>query len=121
MSVIVDSDEYAYTLSNSTQPSVTLKILNQPIKMIVDSGASCNIIGENTANKLMKFRAKLVQHETNIFPYGSPPLISSSYIKANIEYNNTVVKGKLIVMNNNISALLGKSTWCAKVVSELFI
>ena len=27
-----------------------------------------------------------------------------------MEYNNTVVKGKLIVMNNNISSLLGKST-----------
>ena len=78
--------------------------------MIVDSGASCNIIGETTANTLVKFGAKLVQHETKIFPYGSPPLISSSYIEANIEYNNTVVKGKLIVMNNNISSLLGKST-----------
>ena len=104
------SDEYAYTLSNSTQPSVTVNILNQPIKMIVDSGASCNIIGETTANTLVKFGTKLVQHETKIFPYGSPPLISSSYIEANIEYNNTVVKGKLIVMNNNISSLLGKST-----------
>ena len=101
------SDEYAYTLSNSTQPSVTVNILNQPIKMIVDSGASCNIIGETTANTLVKFGAKLVQHETKIFPYGSPPLISSSYIEANIECNNTVVKGKLIVMNNNISSLLG--------------
>ena len=88
------SDEYAYTLSNSTQPSVTVNILNQPIKMIVDSGASCNIIGETTANTLVKFGAKLVQHETKIFPYGSPPLISSSYMEANIEYNNTVVKGK---------------------------
>ena len=58
----------------------------------------------------MKFCAKLLHHETKVFPYGSPPLISSSYIEANIEYNNTVVKGKLIVMNINISALLGKST-----------
>ena len=39
------SDEYAYTLSNSTQPSVSVKIFNQPIKIIVDSGARCNIIG----------------------------------------------------------------------------
>ena len=72
--------------------------------MIVNSGEGCNIIGEATANKLVKFV------QTKIFSYGSPPLISSSYIGANIEYNNTVVKGKLIVMNNNISALLGKST-----------
>ena len=72
-----NSYEYAYTISNSTQPSVTVNILNQPIKMIVDSEASCNIIGETTTNKLVKFGAKLVQHETKIFPYGSPPLISS--------------------------------------------
>ena len=78
--------------------------------MSVDSGTSCIIIGETTANKLVKFGAKLVQHETKIFPYGSPPLISSSYIEANIEYNNTLMKEKLIVMNNTISALLGKST-----------
>ena len=78
--------------------------------MIVDYGASCNIIRETTANKLVILGAKLVQHETMIFPYDSPPLISSSYIEATNEYNNTVVKGKLIVMNNNISALLGKST-----------
>ena len=32
------SDEYAYTRSNSTQRSVTVNILYQPIKMIVDSG-----------------------------------------------------------------------------------
>ena len=51
------SDEYVYNLSHSNQPSVTVSILNQLIKMIVDSGASCNIIGENTSNKLGKFGA----------------------------------------------------------------
>ena len=53
---VVECDS-SYEYANSTQPSVTVNILNQPIEFIVDSGASCNIIGETTANKLVKFGA----------------------------------------------------------------
>lgn len=47
---------------------------------------------------------------TKIFPFGSPPLISTQYIQCTIGYNNISSIEKFIVMNEEVSSLLCKST-----------
>ena len=54
-------NEYAFSVSAN----------NVPISMIVDSGASCNIINSYIARKLVNNGATSVQKKTKMYPYSN--------------------------------------------------
>ena len=68
-------EEYIFTcekMADSKMPKVTVKINDIPITMIVDTGASLDIIDEVTFNKLeQKAHIQLGCTSTKLFAYGS--------------------------------------------------
>ena len=67
-------DEYLFGLNehaNNTKQSKTTVCLNETqLEMVVDTGATVNIMDENTLSKL-KSQPKLNNTKTKIYPYGS--------------------------------------------------
>jgi hypothetical protein len=67
-----DSDELAYTIGNTTQ--VTILINNVATSMIVDSGATCNVINTATAEK--------TGHSEQVQQAAAPLWLSADHRKA---------------------------------------
>ena len=69
-----DDEEYLYTVNSEQQktPKTCIKINNVYVNMVVDTGASIDIIDEPTFAALQKSaRIKLQQSKTRIFAYGA--------------------------------------------------
>ena len=103
------SDEYCYAISNSSQKIIVM-VNDQPVSMIIDSGASCNLITPEIADNLIRHGAKRVSKETKIWPYGSPPIVSTYYLDATVNFREVQTRAKLLVVDSNASSLMGKST-----------
>ena len=103
------SDEYCYAISNSSQKIIVM-VNDQPVSMIIDSGASCNLITPEIADNLIRHGAKRVSKETKIWPYGSPPIVSTYYLDATVNFREVQTRAKLVVVDSNASSLMGKST-----------
>lgn len=124
-----DSDEaYAFTLSmdNSQEtletltvngpyhPSVTTNIGGvEDIVMIVDSGASCNVVDRLLWEELKKriVRCTSQRSSKKLYPHGSSkPLDTLGSFMADISVVNSSVKAEFIVIQGNEQALLGHKT-----------
>ena len=103
------SDEYCYAISNSSQKIIVM-VNDEPVSMIIDSGASCNLITPEIADNLIRHGAKRVSKETKIWPYGSPPIVSTYYLDATVNFREVQTRAKLLVVDSNASSLMGKST-----------
>ena len=68
-------DEYLYacrTNKSSKMPSVKVKLNNVRVKMLIDTGASINIIDEKTFAYITQFKPISLQRaHTKLFAYGS--------------------------------------------------
>ena len=95
-------NEYAFSVSANHQ-HIIVNVNNVPISMIVDSGASYNIINSNIARKLVNNGAKSVQKKTKMYPYSSPAIISYHYIQGTISYNGIDVSTRLILIDGENS------------------
>ena len=110
------SDEYCYAISNSSQKisnssqKIIVMVNDQPVSMIIDSGASCNLITPEIADNLIRHGAKRVSKETKIWPYGSPPIVSTYYLDATVNFLEVQTRAKLVVVDSKASSLMGKST-----------
>ena len=94
---------------NSSQKIIVM-VNDQPVSMIIDSGASCNLITPEIADNLIRHGAKRVSNETKIWPYGSPPIVSTYYLDATVNFREVQTRAKLVVVDSNASSLMGKST-----------
>ena len=103
------SDEYCYAISNSSQKIIVM-VNDQPVSMIIDSGTSCNLITPEIADNLIRHGAKRGSKETKIWPYGSPPIVSTYYLDATVNFREVQTRAKLVVVDSNASSLMGKST-----------
>ena len=76
-----------YTVGRDKQPMCQVKIDEKQVKMMVDSGASVDLIDENTFRELYKEKAP-EKTKRRIFSYGSPtPLPLLGTVKAEISAN----------------------------------
>ena len=69
-----DKSEYAFTIVDEKQPVVLVSIGGVPnVSMIVDSGASCNVIDRQLWESLKQKKVKCVSssHKKQMYPYGS--------------------------------------------------
>ena len=115
-----DSDStgnYMFTVKDKfSDLRITVTVGNVPLNMIIDSGATCNVIDINTW-KFLKSQTqfKCLSHErTNkkIYAYGSKtPLKLAGTFRANIEGNGVTVQNiEFTVLDGKGQSLLGKST-----------
>ena len=74
----------------------TILINNVPVKMVIDSGASINIIDQNAYNAITRTSKIVLKKSNEIFPYGiQKPLNMIGYFDATIENKHRVIFTKI--------------------------
>ena len=99
-----DENEYVYSVKNQGKkqpPTCQLQIEGKTVDMMIDSGASVNLIDETTFQVINNHRDKILEQTNNrIYPYESMmPLFLLGTITANIEGIST--KAQLHVVKGN--------------------
>ena len=92
-----DDDDYMFTLHDkypeSTSINVTLNTI--PVRMIIDSGATCNVVSRDTWEYLKRnnIKCKNSPKKKNLYPYGSrKPLDIAGTFWADISVNGKTVE-----------------------------
>ena len=106
----VYTDEYAFALQDSADISpVTINGIT--VGVIIDSGASCNIINSAVANQLRDIGSTFNKCRRRIHPYESPPLVCKEYLTANVRIHGVKpVSADFLVVPGTAPSLLGKAT-----------
>ena len=79
-------EEYAYTVNSpSEKGEINNLVENEPISVIIDSGASVKILNTNAAEILLKKGIKFEVCRKTIYPYGSPLITVKHKLKAKIQ------------------------------------
>ncbi|CAG2207858.1 unnamed protein product [Mytilus edulis] len=114
-----DDEEYVFSMIgvnqiNSVCENIVVNIGNVNLKMIIDSGASCNIMGINLWNYLKDNRVKCVSSKStkSLFAYGSEePLKIAGIFTATVQCNNRTLKDiEFVVIEGKGQALLSRNT-----------
>lgn len=106
----VYTDEYAFALQDSADTSpVTINGIT--VGVIIDSGASCNIINSAVANQVRDIGSTFNKCRRLIHPYESPPLACKEYLTANVGIHGVKpVSADFLVVPGTAPPLLGKAT-----------
>ena len=106
------SDDDDYVVGEKKQPMCRLEIDGEYLEMMLDSGASVNLIDEVTYERIYKGKAKtLEQAKGRIFSYESPtplPLLGTIQTKITAKSNST--SATLHVAKGSSGNLLGYDT-----------
>ena len=106
----VYTDEYAFALQDSADTS-SVTINGITVGVIIDSGASCNIISSAVANQLGDTGSTFHKCRRLIHPYESPPIECKEYLTANVAINGIKpVSADFLVVPGTAPPLLGKAT-----------
>ena len=116
-------DEYVYTVGRDKQPMCQVKIDEKQVEMMVDSGASVDLIDENIFRELYKEKAP-EKTKRRIFSYGSPtPLPLLGTVKAEISANANSTQTTLHIVKGASGNLLGfhtaKQLGVLKIVNQV--
>lgn len=105
-----NSEEYdLFTIGSSE----TLKIFieNLPVNVIVDSGASCNIIDSSIAEKLRSCGNEIHDCNKKIYPFHSPPIAIKQSVVAMIRTaEGKSTKSEFLIIPGSSPAIMSKST-----------
>ena len=109
------SDEYLYTLGNpagSKTPVTSVLINSVPIKMMIDTGASTDIIDEHSFEEIKRHSDVPLQPPTKrIFAYGSESQLAvCGQFTANLAVDSKNVCSTLHVIQGNYGSLLSYKT-----------
>ena len=104
-----DSD-YGFSCTADKLKTVSVKINGVVCKMIIDSGASCNIINTEIKEALISNGVKFTKSNRTIYPYCSLPIKASVETSVNIKHGNECVVADVICLEGNSPALLGRKT-----------
>ena len=105
-----ENDEYVYTIGDDKQPTCKVKTDGKQMEMMVDSGASVDLMDERTFKELYKRKVPEVT-KRRIFPYGSStPLPDLGTIEAEIFANANGTWTTLHVIKGASGNLLGINT-----------
>ena len=109
-----DNNEYAFTIVDENQTTVLVSIEGVPsVSMIVDSGASCNVIDRQLWQSLKQNKVKCVSssHKKQLYPYGSKePLKTAGCFTAKRTVEDVAVEAEFAVIEGKGQALLGRET-----------
>ena len=105
--------EYVWTLKNEKLNSFSVKINGQSVKVLIDSGASVNLLDKQTYDNLIP-RAALKKTSVKIYPYGSEKHLNilgmfHSKLSGSGE-DRTPVTAKLYVTEGSSGSLIGQNT-----------
>lgn len=109
---LTEDSEYLYTVSETKAnlPHASIKVGDSNVKVMIDTGASVNIIDETTFRRL-KCRPSLTKCTISIFPYGSrTPLPALGKFTAMVESKSQLTTATFHVLKGNNGSLLGYGT-----------
>ena len=97
-------DEQIFIIGNKLA-TIDVQIAGKSINMLIDSGASCNVIDSNTW-KTRKSNVKLNKCDRNVYAYGSKsPLHVIGKFDTNISFNDQKRNAEFLVVNTNCGSL----------------
>ena len=103
------NSEQIFVIGNKLT-TVNTTICGKTIPLLIDSGASCNVIDSKTWKKLQS-SVKSEKCTNNVYTYGSrKPLNVMGKFKANISINNEETHAEFLVVNTKCGSLLGCKT-----------
>ena len=110
-----DSDEeYAFSVTSSSDAQkINVIVGGRPVNMIIDSGASTNVINHSLWDKLKSEKVKCTSKKCNkkLYAYGnSKPLEVLGSFRAATSTNNKEVNAEFIVIKGTGEPLLGRDT-----------
>ena len=112
--VVEDEDEYALVVKSASQPGkIEVFIGGILVEMLVDSGASTNVIDKHLWSKLKREKIECVSKKSNkkLYPYGSKqPLEVLGTFSALTNVGEFVVKAEFVVIDGEGESLLGRET-----------
>lgn len=102
-------DEQIFIIGNKLA-TIHVQIAGKSINMLIDSGASCNVIDSNTW-KILKSNVKLNKCDRKVYAYGAKsPLHVIGKFDTNISINDQKRNAEFLVVNTNCGSLLGCKT-----------
>ena len=98
---------YITQCSSSCIPKCQVKVQGQSVEMIVDSGASVNILESATFQRL-RDKPPLQSSPTRVYPYGSDtPLPVIGIANLDLQYNGAYLSTQFHIVEGNNGNLLG--------------
>ena len=101
------SSDYAFCISTGKLPKVNVTVNKNKIEMIVDTGASCNIMAEETYKKLEQ-PPKLQQCRSKLHGYGKDteiPVLGECEV--NMQWKEKTMKTRLVIAAGTTESILG--------------
>ena len=109
-----DEDEYAFTVNSVTSPGkIDVTVGRVVVEMLIDSGASTNVIDKNLWSKLKQDKIKCVSRKSDkkLYAYGSKqPLNDLGTFSALVRVEGKEIEAEFVVINGEGAALLGRET-----------
>lgn len=109
----LSDDEYLFAIGeNKEAATVPVTVGSTSIPVIIDSGASVNVLDSATFTKLMDNGFVLRNSSVKLYPYGSEtPLPVKGTFSANVSTPQLQTRADFVVVENfNAGSLLGKKT-----------
>ena len=107
-------DEYAFTIDDKSKDEMLHVVLgNVTVPMLIDSGASTNIVDKNTWSFLKKnhIKCQSKQCEKQLYAYGTKePLKTLGTFTCAVEVDDKRVYAEFVVIDGTGKPLLGKET-----------
>ena len=111
-----EEDHYIWSLyqnemevNNVNKPLVTVTIDNSPVKILVDTGSSINLLDEETFRSLVKCPTLTKEHNP-VIPYAGRPMNIRGKFSAEISGNNATVSSTVCVTSEGKGNLLSYET-----------
>ena len=104
------SDEYIFYVGNNQKDKFELKVNDCPVKMLIDSGATVNLLDSAAFDNLLN-KPCLKKSNTKIFPYMSTiPLKVWGSFYSKLTHKDRGIDAKFYVVEGNCGSLLGKDS-----------
>ena len=103
-----DSD-YAFMIEPHSG-RITVIVAEEPIDMLIGSGASCNIINSSVAAKLRERGELFETCYRQIHPYGSKPIVARSCVTCDVRIGDRSARTEFVAIAGDSLPLLGKAT-----------
>ena len=111
---VEDDDEYAFSIGHDSGAVVDLVVGGVILRrVLIDSGASCNIVDKHTWENLKKqgIECESRKESRKLYPYGSTkPLETLGVFKAKVQCDREQIEAEFIVIAGKGRSLLGRET-----------
>ena len=108
-----DDGYYVFSASDGESNTLPLMIESEPVNVIIDSGATCNLMSEQVFDKLSKGKIELLETDRKVYAYASQESLKLSgkcMLNICIPVTKTPLKPEFFVILDTADTSLGRSS-----------